>query len=202
MSHKVCVIVEDQTDGDVIRVVLRRTVGNNAAVKIRSQKGCANIKAKAKRIIEDEYLRNGVSHIIVVRDLDRRPQANVLNDEAELRRSLTECCHTPDISVQKLICIPVEELEAWFWSDPEILKLVAGGKETKAHPEPHRIASPKEKLERLSRDKGGKPRYSTQDNRDLAEKLDLELCVNRCPSFKALIQFAKASFLTVPSSSG
>lgn len=33
-----------------------------------------------------------------------------------------------------------------------------------------------------------KPRYSTNDNASLAEKLDLELCKKRCPSFRSLVE--------------
>lgn len=42
---------------------------------------------------------------------------------------------------------------------------------------------------RLSRLASGKPLYSQNDNPKWAEKLDLELCAQRCPAFRQLRDF-------------
>ena len=98
-------------------------------------------------------------------------------------------CHGHCIAVPSgltsLICIPVEELEAWFWSDPAIVEEIGRGK-GKAHPSPHLIAKPKEALIRLSMAGDKKPRYSTNDNPRLAEKLALDVCAGRCRAFREL----------------
>ena len=57
------------------------------------------------------------------------------------------------------------------------------------HPSPHLIPRPKERLISLSRGANQRPRYSTNDNAALAEKLNLELCAKRCPSFKTMRDF-------------
>jgi len=88
----------------------------------------------------------------------------------------------------KHICIPIEELEAWFWSDPEVIKYIGRGK-GKAEANPHKISKPKEKLIKLSEGGNRKPRYSTNMNAELADMLNLELCADRCPAFKGLIKF-------------
>jgi hypothetical protein len=89
---------------------------------------------------------------------------------------------------RKHICIPVEEMEAWFWSDPGVVRYVGQGK-GKANENPHQIRSPKEELLKLSRSENRKPRYSTNMNVELAAMLNLELCSQRCPSFKNLLRF-------------
>jgi hypothetical protein len=174
MSRRFGVIVEDKTDGDVVRVVIHRSAGK-LPVKIRAQKGCSRIKTKAARVIADLIAQDAVTDIIVLHDLDRHSRTNELNDEAILLSQIAACCGFQETVIRRLICIPVEELEAWFWADPEVVKRIGRGK-GEAHPEPHRIVRPKEKLQHLSCGANAKPRYSTQDNPSLAETLDLSLC--------------------------
>ncbi len=132
-------------------------------------------------------LNTGCNAFIIVHDLDRNPQNDSLNDEATLRETL-EASASKVEGINKHVCIPVEELEAWFWSDPDVVKHVGRGKgEAKANP--HLIIRPKEELIRLSKSENRKPRYSTNTNVELAEMLNLELCSNRCPSFKNLLSF-------------
>jgi hypothetical protein len=134
--------------------------------------------------------REGCDAFIIVHDLDRNPKNNSLNDEKQLRDHLELSCSNIN-SIRKYICIPIEELEAWFWSDPEVVKYVGRGK-GKAHPNPHLIIKPKEELIKLSIGENRKPRYSTNMNLELAEKLNLELCATRCPSFKNLLDFLQS----------
>jgi hypothetical protein len=105
MKRRYGVLVEDQTDGDVIRVVIHRCVEPSVTVKVRAQKGCAKIRKKAARVINDLIAQSDVTDIIVVHDLDRNPDTKQLNDETGLRKILGECCHT---HLPRLICIPVE----------------------------------------------------------------------------------------------
>jgi hypothetical protein len=72
-----------------------------------------------------------------------------------------------------------------------VVKYVGRGKGN-AHPNPHLIIKPKEKLIQLSIGENRKPRYSTNMNVELAEKLNLELCATRCPSFKNLLDFLQS----------
>jgi hypothetical protein len=92
----------------------------------------------------------------------------------------------------------VEEMEAWWWSDPNLVKRVGRGKGS-AVASPHLMTSPKEALQRLSCDAGGKPLYSTNDNPTLAEAVNLELCAKKCPSFASLRDFfVRAGSLASP----
>jgi Domain of unknown function (DUF4276) len=114
----------------------------------------------------------GCDKIVVVRDQDR-------DAEADIRAALESQGKPP---LPAIVCIPVEELEAWFLCDPVVLHAVSGRK-TKGHSNPHLVSDPKGELIRMSRDAQRRPRYSTNDNAQLAQLLNIDLCRKTCPSF-------------------
>lgn len=92
-----------------------------------------------------------------------------------------------------LICIPIQEYEAWLLSDPEAIKKVFGLKKTpniKYHPET--INSPKEYLgdivERFS--DGYKYYINTKHNKEISKYIDFSK-VQRCSSFQPFLRFVK-----------
>jgi len=90
----------------------------------------------------------GCNAFIIVHDLDRNPQNNALNDEEKLRKTLEKS--TSEVgSINKHICIPIEELEVWFWSDPDVIRHVGRGR-GEAKLNPCLITKPKEQLISLS----------------------------------------------------
>ncbi len=184
MSNRlIALIAEDDTDCDAIRVIARRALDNpSLRIKKWAAKGCGNLKkdlpAKLKAMSNQ-----GCNTFIIIHDLDR-------NDEAQLRITLEKASSVVR-GANRHICIPIEELEAWFWADPDVVKFVGRGKGN-AEKNPHLISSPKEKLIKLSAGENRKPRYSTNENVELAAKLNLELCSERCPSFKNLIEFLRS----------
>lgn len=182
------VIAEDDTDFEVVRVLARRIVGEAVSVRRRVAQGGSNIRKKAA-VWAQQLAGEGCRRLVILHDLDRNPANNALNDEAKLRQAL-ESIPVPK-GVLRVVCIPVEEVEAWFWSDPTTVRAV-GRDRGDASPSPHLIRQPKEALIRLSRDAGGRPRYSTNDNPELAKLLDLDLCAKRCPSFQMLRSFLAA----------
>ncbi len=189
MSVRFGVLAEDMTDCDAIGVLIVRIAQQVRADPVSlskdAGKGCSRLRKAAEPKLK-LMARDGCAAAVLVHDLDRDPNNGELNDEAALRRKL-EAIAWP-AQLRKLICIPVEELEAWFWSDPAVLEEVGRGN-GKAHPSPHLIRQPKEKLIRLSIGANKKPRYSTNDNGELAKKLDLSLCAQRCASFRMLKEF-------------
>ncbi|MFO0643858.1 MAG: DUF4276 family protein [Polyangiaceae bacterium] len=182
------VIVEDETDFDALKVLVRRIVeaagpGPQPKVRKRGQRGCGPISQKIKAWMADLVLQ-GCTKLIVVRDRDART-------EASIRQELQK--HPPPAAAT--VCIPVEELEAWFWSDLHVLRLVApDARNLKAPANPHLVKSPKEKLEALSVDARRRPRYSNSDNARLAETLGLDVCAAKCPSFRHFRDFVLAPF--------
>ena len=184
---RIGVIAEDETDGQTLRVLLQKLRGEATRVLIRADGGCGAIGRKGARWVDD-LVRGGCSAVIIVRDLDREPTGQ-LRDKAALRARL-EQIPAPK-GTARHVCIPVEELEAWFWADPKVLGQIARVP-TQAHPSPENLSRPKEALLRLSRDAGKKPRYATNENPKLAGALDLDLCAQRCPSFSRLREFVAA----------
>lgn len=188
-GSRVALLAEDETDCDAVGELVRRIasdVGNpRVGVKKYWGNGCSRLRKKAEQKMK-LMAADGCAAAILVHDLDR-------NDEATLRAELAQI-EVP-AGLWRHICIPVEELEAWFWSDPKVVQIVGRG-EGKDHPSPHLIKSPKEALIRLSRGAGKKPRYSTNDNPNLAKELDLALCAKRCPAFRDLAHFVRDVFST------
>lgn len=187
-SHKkVVVLAEDETDLLVMAQIIRR-IRSDLGIQGHAGKGCAQLSRKAARWIRDDFDK-GFRWFVILHDLDRNPKNGALNDRETLRKRLAIAfkeCGVHD----GLVCIPVEELEAWFFSTQACLNKVARGQITKSYPQPEAIPKPKEALMGLSIDpQTRKSRYSTNDNPELAKILDLEQCKKRCPSFLELHQF-------------
>jgi len=186
------IIAEDHSDCDALVILVKRLLATAEGEKKPSfkrwaGKGCCRIHTKASATMK-MWHRAGVNGVIIVHDLDRNSATNALNDEADLRSRIEQA--TKDAPGLRLICIPVEEIEAWFWCDQGVLDHVAGEpNKAKAKAEPHLVCKPKEALERLSKGLNRKPRYDTSVNPELAGILDLELCASRCRAFAELRSF-------------
>jgi len=192
------VLAEDDNDCKVIRVLCRRILEQRGVessawrLHPRSGNGCANLRRKARPWLV-ELAEKGCRAAIIVHDLDRNPSNDSLNDPAVLERELS-AIPVPRGFIRH-ICIPVEEIEAWFFSCEKVLARVCGGKPRDPHPSPHLIKRPKEKLIDLSRSFNRRPRYSQNDNYKLAEELDLAECARRCVAFDALEKFVRGPLL-------
>lgn len=188
-SRLIALIAEDDTDCEAVRKIVHRVLGTNARTKRWASKGCSTLKRKLPAKLK-AMANEGCNAFIIVHDLDRNPQNNTLNNEVKLREAL-ETVSSEFEDINKHICIPIEELEAWFWSDPDVIKYIGRGK-GEAKKNPHLITKPKEELIKLSIGENRKPRYSTDMNAELAEMLNLNLCSARCPSFKDLLRFLQS----------
>jgi len=189
-NHLIALIAEDDTDCDAIREIIYRALGNRSVkTKKWASKSCGTLRKKLAAKL-NAMSNEGCNAFVIVHDLDRNPQNGSLNDEGNLR-TILEVAASEIKSINRYICIPIEELEAWFWADPETIKLVGRGK-GKAQVNPHQIKSPKEELIKLSIGENRKPRYSTNMNVELASRLNLDLCSDRCPSFDNLLKFLRS----------
>ncbi len=187
-NFRIALIAEDDTDCDAMRIIIHRVLGKDISTKKWASKGCGKLRRKLPAKIK-ELSREGCNAFVILHDLDRNPQNGSLNNELELRKKLEESISSFQ-GIHKHICIPIEELEAWFWSDPEVVKHIGRGK-GQAKANPHTIPKPKEALLKLSIGENRQPRYSTNMNAELADMLNLKICADRCPAFKGLIEFLK-----------
>ena len=163
-----------------MRRMIPREIGIAKRNPPSGRAGCAALRKAAKTYM--------CTAVILLHDLDLSRENNELNDEGRLRARLA-AIPVPS-GIDRLICIPVEELEAWFWADQNVLDRVGPG--GKASASPHLIKRPKEQLRDLSWRAHRKYSYATTRNPELAEFLDLELCARRCPSFAELRAFVAA----------
>lgn len=186
------ILAEDQSDCDALSVLIRRIrvpkPGAGYKIMTRPTEGCSKLRRKGTARLK-ELAAAGCEALVVVHDLDRCPHNSGLNDiEALLSKLNKEVLH-PN-GTKRLFCIPSEELEAWFWSCQKTLDhVVRGTRIAKANHQPHKIKKPKEKLISVSCGANRKPIYSPNMNEELAGILDLEICAERCVSFRKLRDF-------------
>lgn len=185
-KYHIGILAEDSSDCDAVEIIVdavlkeRKLAIGDYKISRKAGQGCAKLRRKAAPWIR-EFVERGCRNIILVHDLDR-------NQEATLRATMAAL--TIPSGVRRLICIPAEEIEAWFFSSPQALRIVCGNDASKhVHLNPHLIPSPKERLSRLSVGANRKPRYSANDNHKLAAALELDLCEKRCPAFSELRKF-------------
>lgn len=187
---RIALIAEDDTDCEAVLTIVRSVLNDQQiSTKKWASKGCSTLRQKLSAKLS-ALSNDGCNAFIIIHDLDRNPENGTLNDEVQLRKVLEKSASNIKQSVRH-ICIPIEELEAWFWADPKVIEYIGKGR-GKASANPHLIAKPKEELIKLSRDEKRRPRYSTNMNAELAKDLDLELCAQRCESFRALLEFLRS----------
>jgi hypothetical protein len=175
---------ESENDCRIVTTVFQRILEERQVsvahyrVIHRAGNGASKLLGNCQRWIR-ELSGRGCRHIIVLHDRDR-------HDEAQLRAKLNAVPVPPGI--RRLVCIPVEEIEAWFFSSEQAMRLICGDA-AQSRERPETIRNPKEELTRLSRAQPGRTRYSPNDGPRIAEVLELDVCAMRCPAFKELRGF-------------
>jgi len=178
------IIAEDDSDFISARILIRRIAGNdNISFHKFIGKGCGKIKRKCNAWA-NELSRKGCKTLVLIHDSD----GNRVDD---MRRKL-ESALAPSPIKKHLICIPVQEFEAWLLSDPEAIK---SGLNLRKKPvlkgPPERIDSPKEHLGLLiQRASNGEKIYlNTKHNVMIAEVLSIVRARRSCPSFRPFYDF-------------
>lgn len=178
------VIVEDQSDFDSIRILVSRIIGkDNVAFRPAIAHGCGRLQKKAYDFSCNLY-QKGCNLLILVHDLDRN---NLHNLQQTLQRKLKG---VPFSSY--FICIPIEEIEAWFLSDPAGIRRTLRLKKTpNVKNAPESIKDPKERLGKYIEQCSGKERLyvNTVHNAQLSKVVSIQEAVRKCPSFKKLHDF-------------
>lgn len=189
MSKIKCIgiVAEDKSDFEASTILIKRILNkSNIPFKKAVGNGCGKLKRKASDYAVD-LKKRGCDMLILIHDLDR-------NDLNKLTRELAQKLANAPIK-EKFICIPVEELEAWFFSDLEGLqKLFKLKRRPKITGNPETIRSPKEKLEEVIYSCSDKSviYLNTEHNKKIAEVISIDLMKNKCNSFRLLYDFVKA----------
>jgi len=181
------IIAEDKSDVEASKHLIKRIIKkDNMPFKHFVGDGCGKIRRKALDWSNALHTR-GCDLLILIHDLDR-------NELIKLQNDLDNTLRTTKIA-NRIVCIPTEEMEAWFLSDPEGLKDAMSLKKTpKISNNPESIPSPKERLEEIVYINSNKERnyLNTKHNSTLAKSLSIDLMKTKCPSFNKLYQYLVA----------
>jgi len=181
---RIGIIAEDESDYESSKTMIKRIINNDKiGFKSRTSNGCGKLRRKAFDYAVD--LKNrGCDLLVLFHDLDR-------NTLAELEKELEEkLCKNPIANY--FICIPIEEIEVWFLSDPENIKSALNLKRVpKIKAKPETIASPKEYLGSLISACSDKEKIylNTKHNALLSATVSIDLMKEKCNSFAKLFDF-------------
>lgn len=186
-NTKKCIglIAEDDSDIATLKELIRRITGKaNLSFKHFVGRGCGKVKRKADAWAKQLAAR-GCHVLILVHDLDK-------NNFEKLYNSIEENLK-PFVITDTLINIPIEEMESWFLSDSNAVKLALNlPKEIKKYHKPESVVSPKEVLGREieKASVNSKIYINTKHNPLIAKVVNINTLKEKCISFKELHEFA------------
>jgi Domain of unknown function (DUF4276) len=108
MTNMVGIIAEDESDVDVISILMRKMARKPFGLKRQIGRGSGRIRGKC-RAWANTLKHRGCNLLIIVHDLDAR-------ELRQLYRDLCEALGASPIADHAII-IPVRELEAWLLAD-------------------------------------------------------------------------------------
>lgn len=180
---RVGIIAEDYSDVDAAKIMIYRIAErDNIGVKKFVGHGCGRIKRKCKAWVSN-FKTKKCRYLILIHDLDR----NDLNDlRQRLKESVSPCPIEP-----YLICIPIEEMEAWWLADPQAIRTALNlDRIPKVKGNPQHITSPKERIAAMVKQcsNNNKVYLNTKHNAKIAAHLDFTKAM-RCDSFVPFFNF-------------
>lgn len=181
------VLGEDQSDVSTLKVIIKRLAKNDSlSVKGKGYDGGAEMLRKGAKQIELFASEHKCKRFVICYDADGPDAVRRYN---EARQKIVTPCRANGLYS---IIVPVQEVEAWILADIAAVSNVFKGWSPDEISNPESIASPKEHLEKLSRNSERRPRYShATHNEKVAQHLDLEKVANKCPSFRPLVEFVE-----------
>lgn len=183
-SNTLGIIAEDDSDVDSIVLLCTRIINKKISSKKFVGNGGGKILQKCSQWA-DLLKQRGCNRLLIIHDSDKNVPAEVYSN---IKKSLG---FSP---IRKnLICIPVQELEAWLLSDPAAIKKGMNlKKEPKIKNMPESINDPKEYLGEIIRKLDRTKIYlNTIHNTKIMEHVSLEKLTTRCPSFIPFLEFVK-----------
>ena len=183
--HKIAIFAEDNSDYDSIKTIIARLTGkDNLSFQKRIGHGCSKLRRKCLDW-SNEVFAQGYELLIIVHDTDDDWTESSLKEH--LNKLMKESHFT-----DRYLCVPVEELEAWFLSDPMGMKSTLHlDRLPKIKGNPETISSPKEYLgEEVRKCSNGRVQYvNTVHNSKLAQSLDLVQVGKKCSTFNSFRDF-------------
>lgn len=184
-SKSIGIIAEDISDVKSIKVLIRRIANKNISEKHHLGYGSGKIVSKCEGWAKSLYQRN-CRILIVIHDSDTHLPRKIYD---KISRKLIGSPFD-----KYLICIPIQELEAWLLSDPIGIKNAMNLKKTpKIKGSPEHINSPKEHLGRLVEmaSLGTKMYINTKHNEKIASEISINEVHKKCVAFRPFFKFVK-----------
>ena len=190
---------EDRSDVDALKIIIKRLADqyslDTPAFHQKGYQGWAEMFVKgAAQLKLFERLR--CNKIVICFDADG-PQEKAHTRREKIRNELILPSQI-NVSISCFALVPVQELEAWILADLHaVKKIITSFKLPKPFSSPERIASPKERLMKISRcPTTRKARYCpAKDNERAAKYLDFRLVETKCPSFCGFVDFVTGKSL-------
>jgi hypothetical protein len=180
---RVGLIAEEESDAEVLKALTSKAAQNKSIGYDRFLgHGCSKLRAKCASWAH-QLLQRGCRFVIVCHDLDK-------SKETELRR-LIEASLGALKSSQRLILIPVHEIEAWLLSDPRAIMLTfREHREPRCPGLPESVVDPKKTLEKIIWSTFHKRYVNTIHNGKIASHMRLS-ALGKCASFCPHPKFVK-----------
>lgn len=177
-------IAEEQNDIDVLYAFTCKLISESSfSFSKFIGHGCGKLRRKC-RAWSHVLFQRGCSHLVVIHDLDT-------NDEGCLRQELEDSIEGINF-IDRVILIPVYEIEAWLLSDPLAIKdTFSMSKLPRISKHPETIRNPKEYLRDIVWKYCKKYYINTIHNKKIAEEIRIER-LSVCCSFAAYPEFLNA----------
>lgn len=126
---KIGIIAEDTSDIDTLLVFIQRIANVNFKKKKFAAKGSGKLRQKCREVAK-RWVSENVTHIIICHDLDCSSKAKYQKLFKELYGKISSLPNH-----EKVVCIviPIQEMEAWFLSDVDALKIKFPGMDLKKY---------------------------------------------------------------------
>ncbi len=186
--YRIGFIAEEVNDVDTAKVLIQHLVkNNNIGIRKCIGHGCGKVKRKSNSW-SLQLKMQGCHIMILIHDLDSRDLSDL---KEQIKNALDPCAIK-----RHLICIPVQEMEAWLLSDPVAIKTAMNlRKIPKIKYAPETINSPKEYLgELIDKASNGETIYlNTKHNSKIAKEISIINIIQKCPSFKPFYDFIQSN---------
>lgn len=181
-------VVEGAYDEPVYVELIRRIISPSVEVVMRTAGGVPQLRKLFPTLLKDlEHARGGgpVDKVLVIRDADNK-------DPVVLEQSLTQQIQGIEFSFPRGVHFHAvrRSVETWLLADTDAINHTTltrnGGPVAGVNDPLEDLIDPKKVLGRMLRD-AGVP-YTAQVGREIAERIDLSILRNRCPSFPSFEQ--------------
>jgi hypothetical protein len=181
------ILGEDDSDVEMLFALVRRIAKNpKLPIKTMGYCGCGELLTKGARQIK-AYQRVGCKRFIICYDSDYSKPINRYHEIVE------KVIKKSGVEAEFCALVPIQEIESWILADiGAVTKVISSWVPDKEIVSPELIKDPKEYLEKLSKGKNLKPRYThATHNSQIAQHLNLEIIIKKCTSSLPLFELVQ-----------